>query len=264
MKNCFWNEVTLRRLNHGKKSPSEIQNERDRQRLKTLVAGLVAKWRSENSAEQDQTRTQIESANTMTTNEQQKNRLRGLIHRELRSTFRDWTQWAPAADAVLKKHPELKGAKAELSNEFKALPSPVQFQQELAEMTTKNGGNRDLAFRALCERYPLLSPQFSNQLNDDDAQEQRERREQLQKLIRQYCKEQGFDLAKPGIYDLAFKRVLQKNPELANAMHKPGRANANRWIPTASDGHTPAKARKATAREYGTGAPPTRRADMAV
>ena len=48
-------------------------------------------------------------------------------------------------------------------------------------------------------------------------------------------------LANPGTYDRAFQRVLAEHPEIADAMVKPMRSNANMWGGSSRDGHTPTR-----------------------
>src|ERR1035438_727043 len=158
----------------------------------------------------------------------QKNKFRKLVFEELKRTFSDYTHWNEAAARVLKQHPEFANCSAEFANEMAVLPSPTQFAQEVAVATQANGGNRDLAFRPVCEKYPgMRSPELSNQISDEDAAEQRDRREKLQKLMQKRAKDFNLNLSDPAIYTRTFNLVLQDHPELANAMHQPGRAPVN-------------------------------------
>jgi hypothetical protein len=206
-------------------------------KVETLTAGFEA-IKGTLTSDQKETRT----ANTdMMNTAHAKSKLRGLVSAELRRQFGDYSK---ALSAVLKRHPALQGAKAELANELASLPSPVQFRAEVRREMVAQDTDYLTAFETVCERYPSLRhPTIANEQSPAEADAERDRREALQRYIREYASDFGLDLTKAAHYEQAFRRVLEMHPEIADAMRKPFPANANLWIPRAGDGHTPARHR---------------------
>jgi hypothetical protein len=237
MRSSFWNETTLRRLNKGKKTPMQLANERDIARFRAWVADLTAKWRTED--QQDQTRTN-ESEMNMTS--EQKNKLRQLVHDHLQRTFRGYDKYEQALAEVLAKHKGEFGNTATVTAEFmnehrEGRPSPAEFRAEILREQRATGLSYTQAFELVCGRYPELQhPTLANDRNDTEGAGARS--EQIQKLVREYCEAFGLDPKGPA-YTNAFKRVLEMHPEIASAMHLPGRSNANTWRAASSDGTTP-------------------------
>jgi hypothetical protein len=235
----FWNEKSLARANRGK--PSAV--ERARRKLRAAVAPYSEKWRRESQEDQENFSGAVpESDKRVNENRDmtalQKARLRTLVHRELASKFQDYSHFEEALARVLKKHPDLAGGRAELANEFNNVPTPAVFRQEVAAAQQANGGDYDLAFAATMEKYSglgLRQPDLSN----EDLSEAVARTEQVQKLVREYCATYGLDPNRSADYTRAYARVLELNPTIADAMHKPSRSNSNLWRSTPRDGTTP-------------------------
>jgi hypothetical protein len=239
MNSRFWNEANLRRLNKGKKTPTQLANERDIARFQTLVAGLKSKWAKEDQQET----THINESESIMLDDKQKNRLRQLVDEHLRNTFRGYDKYEQALSEVLAKHKTEFGNVAAVTAEFvnerhEGRPSPVEFRAEVLREQRATGLSYDQSFQLVAARYPNLQhPQFGN--DRPGMEGEGERRKKIQELIQEYCTAHGLNLSNPGTYDHVFQRVLAEHPEITNAMVQPMRSNANTWRTSPRDGHTP-------------------------
>jgi hypothetical protein len=282
MKTRSWPaECALHRINHGKKPCAEIENERDGQRLKALVAKLVTRWATEDAADQ---RVKTESANEImnendtvpltqvtgkrpqlaNTADDSARKLRYLVHTELKKRFLDHTHYNEVLADVVKKHPQLAGAKAELANEFNALPSPVQFRAEVRREQTAQNCSYELAFETVADRYPALrQPQFGNEDLGDSAAAGNAFRE----LVNRYFVDHPtLKRTSQHDYDFVFAKMSREHPELTARMHTPMRSNANVWLASTSDGKTPTRksAPQGQGKNLPAATPPERAAKLAV
>jgi hypothetical protein len=197
MRSSFWNEATLRRLNKGKKTPTQLANERDVARFRTLISDLKAKWRTEDRQEQTH---KNESEKAMLSNEQ-KTRLRQLVHEHLRNTFRGYDKYETALAEVLAmpqhktEFGNIAATMAEFANERQqGRPSPAEFRAEILREQRATGLSYEQAFGLVAARYPCLQhPQFSNARAGMEGEGAR--RERIQELIKEYCTAYGLNLA---------------------------------------------------------------------
>lgn len=257
-------ECALSRMNRGKKTPAEIHNEAERTTLRNLVAGLAAKWATEDQL--DQTTRTDESRDIVNTDK--KSKLFRLTYRELRHHhFGVVAKFPEALAKVVAKHPEFANIKAEVATEFTneaaSVPTPEQFQQEVLAAKMANGGDYGLAFRVTCQKYPAMQRQVAFQ-NEEMAEEQADStkasKEFRDLLNTWFNNHPTLDRSRQEDYDHGYNSVAQAHPELMARMIQPGKGPINLWRKTSDDGHTPPRtpAPKKAVLKYGPGIPPNR------